>query len=305
MVEPVSVPVQGQRKRIGHVREAINSLTSDFLQAEVSTPELDARLLVLAALEITHEAYILNPDRSVGFDEARLIETMRVRRLAGEPVSRIVGMREFWGLTFFISDAVLDPRPDTETLVRTGLDILEEERLRDRELRLADLGTGSGCILLSLLSELPVAAGVGVDISADALAVAAHNAVQLGLENRTEFIPGNWCDNLLNNFDMILTNPPYIESGTIGALEPEVRLHDPRHALDGGDDGLDAYRAIAESSFDRLKPNGWILLEAGFGQAEAIISIFEDTIWRKSIVEKRIYRDLSGVNRLVAIKRQE
>jgi release factor glutamine methyltransferase len=285
---------------------AIRRLTAEFNRQGLTSASLDARLLVLNACGLTHEAYIMNADRALTPVEAEAIDAMRRRRLNGEPVSRIVGCREFWGLDFLISEAVLDPRPDTETLVQAALTIIREAGLEDDEFRLADLGTGSGCILLSLLSELPRATGVGLDISGEALAVAARNAERLGLASRARFVAGNWCDALPDDFaDMIVTNPPYIGTEAIGGLAPEVRLHDPRQALDGGQDGLDAYRAIAASSLRAVKPGGWILLEAGAGQAAAILSIFEDSQWRNHMAHRRIERDLNGMDRVVAIKRQE
>jgi release factor glutamine methyltransferase len=293
------------RTKTESLRAAITRLSADFAGAGLATPALDARLLVLVACGLTHEAYILNPDRAMDYAETHAAGAMRARRLAGEPVSRIIGRREFWGLDFAIGEAVLDPRPDTETLVQSALDIVDEEGRRGAELRIADLGTGSGCILLSMLRELPGASGVGVDISPEALAVARRNAALLGLEARADFTAGNWCENLSGGFDVIVTNPPYIESEVIGDLEPEVRLYDPRQALDGGDDGLDAYREIAASSLDSLRPGGWILLEAGAGQANAILSIFDNGPWRNRIASKRINRDLNGINRVVAIKRQD
>jgi release factor glutamine methyltransferase len=285
---------------------AIRRLSAEFTRHGLESPSLDARLLVLNACGLTHEAYVVNAGRALKPAEAEAIDAMRRRRLNGEPVSRIIGRREFWGLDFLIDEAVLDPRPDTETLVQAALDIIREEGLGDDEFSLADLGAGSGCILLSILSELPRATGVGIDISSDARVVAANNAGRLGLASRAVFMVGNWCDALGDGFaNMIVTNPPYIETEVIRNLAPEVRLYDPAQALDGGRDGLDAYRAIAEGSLRALKPGGWILLEAGAGQAEAVISIFEDSPWRNHIAHRRIDRDLNGIDRLVALKRQE
>jgi len=304
MIEAASPPLQANVMSTENLREATARLTADLATAGIDTPSLDARLLVSNACNLMHEDYVMNPDRALRPAEAKAVETMRRRRLNGEPVSRIIGRREFWGLDFLISEAVLDPRPDTETLVQTALDIIDEERSRDTRLRVADLGTGSGCILLSILSELNEAEGVGVDISTEGLVIAKKNAARLGLETRATFIAGNWGEVLSDGFDMIVTNPPYIETEVIGKLEPEVRLYDPLQALDGGD-GLEAYREIAAGSLLRLKPGGWILLEAGAGQVEAIFSIFEDGFWRNQIACKRINKDINGVNRVVAIKRQD
>ena len=305
MIEVALPPLRINVMNTEDLRTAVTRLAADFVRVELATPLLDARLLVAYVCNLTYEDYVMNPDRALSACEAEMVETMRLRRMNGEPVSRIIGKREFWGLEFLIGGAVLDPRPDTETLVEAALDVLGEEGLRDAPLRVADLGTGSGCILLSILSELPEAKGIGVDISTDALIIAKKNAARLGLETRITFIAGNWCDDLPDGMDMIVTNPPYIETEVIGNLESEVRSYDPLQALDGGDDGLDAYREISENSLQKLRPGGWILLEAGAGQAEAIISIFNNSVWGNEIAFLRVISDLNGINRVVAIKRHD
>ncbi len=228
--------------------------------AGIAKPRLDARLLLAACLgsdgcpsEATH---------------ARL-EPMLARRMAGEPVSRILGRREFWSLDFALSPATLDPRPDSETIVEAALARIADRRLG---LRIADLGTGTGCLLLALLSELPNASGVGVDIDGGAARMAAANARRLGLAARASFMAGDWGAGLIREFDCVLSNPPYIPSADIAGLPPEVRC-DPRAALDGGRDGLDGIRGAAAAAAHLLKPGGLALIEIGAGQARAAAGI--------------------------------
>jgi release factor glutamine methyltransferase len=204
-------------------------------------------------------------------------------------VSRILGMREFWGLPFAVTPATLDPRPDSETLVETALDLLRETA----EPRILDLGTGTGCLLLSLLHERADAQGTGIDISDEALAVAASNAARLDLSARVSFRRGNWTDGIGGRFDLVISNPPYIRRGDIEALEREVREHDPLLALDGGEDGLDAYRALAAAIPDVLTQTGHAVIELGEGQGEAVRAIFESA----GMAVLRIVPDLAGIPR--------
>jgi release factor glutamine methyltransferase len=288
----------------GSVRTAIGALGRRFRAAGFDTPELDARLLVLAACNLTKEDHILCADRGLSSDEAERIKSFEIRRLASEPVSRIIGIREFWGRDFLIGPAVLDPRPDTETLVETVLSILRDEGRSNAPLRILDLGTGSGCILLTLLAELPSAWGVGVDIDAGAIAIARQNAFRLELDRHALFIRGEWCDALAGPFDLVVSNPPYIRTLEIDTLDATVRCYDPKTALDGGTDGLEAYRSIALNCRQCLAPQGWIAVEAGYGQANEIVRIFAEAGLSSALNEPRIERDLAGMDRVVAIKRQ-
>ena len=231
-----------------------------FEAAGIANPKLDARLLLAACL---------GTDASLSEETLGRFEPMLARRIAGEPVSRILGLREFWSLDFAVSPATLDPRPDSETVIEAAL-----ARVADRQiaLRIADLGTGTGCLLLALLSELPKASGVGVDIAAPAVRVAAANAQRLGLGARASFIVGDWGAGLVREFDCVLSNPPYIPSAEIADLPPEVRC-DPRVALDGGRDGLDGIRAAARWAAQLLKPGGLTFIEVGTGQAQAAADI--------------------------------
>lgn len=228
--------------------------------AGIANPRLDVRLLLAACL---------GEDASLSEETLARFEPMLARRIAGEPVSRILGQREFWSLEFALSPATLDPRPDSETLVEAALARIADRRLA---LRIADLGTGTGCLLLALLSELPKASGVGVDIEPRAAQAAAANARRLGLHARAAFIAGDWGAGLVREFDCVLSNPPYIPSADIADLPPEVRC-DPRVSLDGGRDGLDGIRGAAGASARLLKPGGLALIEIGAGQARAAACI--------------------------------
>ena len=194
------------------------------------------------------------------------------RRLRGEPVWRILGEREFWGLPFALSSGTLEPRPDSETIVEAALALIGPRR--DEALSILDLGTGTGCLLIALLSECPNAEGVGVDASEDACRTARANAIRNGVGGRTRIIRGDWASGLAGPFDLILSNPPYIPKREIAALAPAVRQYDPPLALDGGDDGLDAYRLLARQIPAILARNGVVVVEIGAGQEADVIAIF-------------------------------
>jgi release factor glutamine methyltransferase len=243
---------------------------AELIKADVPTPALDARLLMQHTLEINHSEIIAGSDRQLTDDQVRQFKVLLARRLVGEPVTRILGEREFYGRSFKTSPDVLDPRPDTETLIELCLAHLPD----DGNVNILDLGTGTGILALTLLAERPLAKATAVDLSGAALDVARSNAVQLLLSNRTSFIQGNWFEKITGTFDLIVSNPPYIPASEIPNLEIEVRNHDPRLALDGGDDGLDAFRAIALQSAAHLTPHGLVAVEIGAGQARDVEAIF-------------------------------
>ncbi|QPF85319.1 peptide chain release factor N(5)-glutamine methyltransferase [Bradyrhizobium genosp. L] len=228
--------------------------------------ELDARLLVGAALGLDLTGMITATARTLTPAETDRLEAFAQRRMAGEPVARILGMKEFWGLPLQLSAATLVPRPDTETVVERALELIRAGGATERALRIADLGTGTGAILLALLSELPHAVGFGTDISEQALQTARENAEQLGLADRVTFVRCDYAMGLAGPFDLIVSNPPYIRSADIAGLTVEVRDHDPSAALDGGADGLDAYRALIAQSAPLLAPYGALVVEVGQGQ---------------------------------------
>jgi release factor glutamine methyltransferase len=255
------------------IAEARRSLIAQLRAGGVDSPELDARILIGHALGLDHAALAAAPARRLGAAEESAIAALAQRRLAHEPVARIVGVKEFWSLNLAVSAATLVPRPETETVVEAALAAVAARRPRARALRIADLGTGSGAILLALLSELPEAFGVGTDLDPAALALARGNARRLGL-TRAAYVACDMAAALRGPFDLIVSNPPYIASGDIATLPPEVRLFDPRRALDGGRDGLDCYRAIAAVAPALLAPDGALVVELGAGQAEPAAALF-------------------------------
>ncbi len=261
----------------------------------IATPELDARLLLCHAAALSHEAYIARAREALEPSARARLDAAIARRLEHEPVARIVGTREFYGRSFRVDPHVLDPRPDTETLIEAALAIVDRRGWRERPLRLLDLGTGSGCILLTLLAELSGAQGVGTDLSPAALACAAANARRLGVGARAGFIAANWLDMDLGRFDLILANPPYIASGEIAGLAADVADYDPALALDGGPDGLEAYRRIAAQAGGALAEQGRLLLEIGQTQGDAVAEI----LCGAGLEPQAIVPDLAGRPRVV------
>jgi len=254
------------------VDEARRILAARFKSAGIDSTGLDARLLVGAALKLDLTGLITSASRVVTDAEAARIESFATRRLGGEPVARILGQKEFWGLPLKLSAETLVPRPDTETVVELALEIARESA---RPPRIADLGTGTGAILLALLHELPDAHGVGTDISFEALTTATRNAAALGLGARTAFVACDYAAAFAGPFDLIVSNPPYIPSADIAHLAIEVREHDPRRALDGGADGLAAYRALIPQAAALLAPGGALVVEGGQGQNGPIESLMK------------------------------
>jgi release factor glutamine methyltransferase len=274
---PPSLPLTGggesKRQGLKTLGEAFAAGARMLRQAKVETPELDARLLLCHATGLSHEAYVALRDDPLLPDAAARFGSFIERRLTGEPVSRILGVREFYGRPFRIDASTLDPRADTETLIEAALAIVDRKGLRQSPLKLLDLGSGSGCLLITLLAELPEASGVGIDVSVPALRLARSNAEALGVGARASFVAGDWLEGIDGAFDLVVANPPYIASGDIARLSREVNAHDPWAALDGGPDGLAAYRRIASRIRDILRPGGTILLETGAGQADAVLHL--------------------------------
>lgn len=277
-----------------NLSEAQAIMARHLEEADVDEAKREARLLLLQALGIDLATLIASEARPLGAAAARA-GGLLARRCAREPLSRILGRREFYGLEFRLNAATLDPRPDTETLVDAVLGQLAEAGLSNAPLRLLDLGTGTGAILLALLSRLPNAEGVGVDIAPDAVRMAEMNASTLGLDARVRFRLGDLLQGLGERFDVLVSNPPYIASGDIAGLEPEVRNHDPRLALDGGADGLAFYRRILRDAPSRLAEGGLIALELGAGQAQAVTGLMEQA----GFSGIRSVRDLGGIERVL------
>lgn len=253
------------------LRDAIRRATAFLAAAGIAEGEGDARFLILGLLGLSHRDLVLEGHRPIGPAAPRLSEAL-ARRAAGEPVARILGAWEFWGLPFTLVPDTLVPRPDTETVVEAALSALPD---RQAPLRILDLGTGSGCILVALLSELPNATGFGLDRSEAALRAARANAVANEVGARAHVVRGDWCDALRGPFDLVVSNPPYIAADIIAGLDREVKEHDPRAALDGGADGLDAYRRILEAlgRGGILRPGAPAILEIGYDQAQSVQAI--------------------------------
>ena len=278
------------------VDEAIEATVRRLRDAGIENPRLDARLLIQEATGLEAEGVARDPGHILTAGSLQKLCAGIRRRQHHEPVSRIVGSREFWSLDFAISAEVLDPRPDTETLIDA---LLQAETDRSKPILIADLGTGSGCLVCAALSEFSNAYGIGTDRSSSAINVAKENARALGLSSRVEFIRGQWASAIAaQSIDVILTNPPYIPSRQIAELAPEVAEFDPRMALDGGEDGLDAYRAIARDVERVIKPGGKSFVEIGPGQAEAVVSLFESD----RIQEVKKIPDLSGQLRCLKLQ---
>ncbi len=284
---------------------AVQRLAERFRQAGLGSPRLDASILTAEACGLSREDLILKPDAVLSAGEAARIAKFAARRLAREPVSRILGRREFWGLSFRISQATLDPRPETELLVETVLGHVKAEGLIGVPLRVLDLGTGSGCILGALLTELPLAYGIGVDRSEAALATAHDNLSRLGLLDRMSFLCANWMSAIGGKaFDIIVCNPPYIAPSEICQLEQEVKAYDPYLALDGGEDGLEAYRIIVPQAFAALRPGGLLVVEVGYRQGMAVLDLMKQAVPAPGFSGSRILTDLGATSRAVAGVRQ-
>jgi release factor glutamine methyltransferase len=281
------------------VAQARRALAERFRAAGIESPELDARVLIGHALGLDHAGLAAAATQQLSDLTASDIERLAARRVSGEPVARIVGKKEFWSLPLAVTPAVLVPRPETETVVELALALLERDGERTRALRIADLGTGSGAILLALLSELRNAQGIGTDIDANALGVARANARQLHLGGRTDFIVCDYATALEGPFDLVVSNPPYVASAEIAALAREVRDHDPCQALDGGADGLAAYRAIAADAPRLLGPAGHLVVEIGAGQQRQVSELFAAA----GLAIAGTRHDLAGMARAIAAKK--
>lgn len=275
--------------------QALRDVRQRLRDAGIESFSLDARLLLLHALGIDEMALVREPDRSLSAPDRDALEALVARRMAREPVARILGEQEFYGLRFFLSEDTLIPRPETEMLV--------DEVLRriapDAPARILDLGTGTGCILLSILHHRPHASGIGIDRAGGAVATARRNAAMHGLSSRAEFRSGDWASGLSGRFDLAVSNPPYIDSGVVPRLAPEVSRHDPGLALDGGVDGLDAYRAIVPALPELLRSGGAALLEIGFDQARRVSALAETS----GLDVAEVRQDLAGHDRMLVLNR--
>lgn len=275
-------------------------LAVQFEAAGIESAALDARLLIGHALSLDHAALASSAMRALTAQERDTIAPLAKRRMEGEPVARILGVKEFWGLPFALSPATLVPRPDTETIVEAALAAVGDSR-KHEALRIADLGTGTGAILLALLHELPNATGLGTDIDAQAIDTAEMNARALGLASRAQFVLSDFDKPLSETFDVVVSNPPYIATHEIKTLAREVRAHDPRRALDGGLDGLNAYRAIARRAPELVRDGGHLVVEIGAGQAVDVVAILTLNGTLEWVATRS---DLSAMPRAVTVRRR-
>ncbi len=287
-----------RRGRVGAtIGAALDTAGAALRAAGLDEPRRQARRLLAAALGLSAIELFAHPETSLTAAQEARVVAMLCRMTAHEPLSRIIGKREFWGLEFALSPDTLDPRPDSESVVESVLSRLAD---RTRYYRFLDLGTGTGCLLLALLSEFPQATGVGIDISAGAVRAARRNAGRLGFGERAHFAVGDWASALAGRFDAIIANPPYIPTGAIPALMPEVRDYDPRRALDGGADGLAAYRGIAADLPRLLPPGGLFAGEIGAGQSACVAAILA----RNGLAIEGFAADLGGVIRCLVARRK-
>ncbi|CAJ0878007.1 hypothetical protein AMST5_02930 [freshwater sediment metagenome] len=280
--------------------EALSRVAAALTESGVETQEAqdDARALLRAAARLSRLDLALSPETSLTTNEAERLWNYAARRAAREPVSRILGARGFWTLDLTVAPDVLDPRADTETLVETALDLIEDH---NAPLAVLDLGAGSGAILCALLSELPQASGVAVDLSAAACAATRENLARCGLSQRAQVLRGRWGTPLASRFDVIVSNPPYVRAGDIATLDPEVRLHDPHLALDGGADGLDCYREIVGDLRRLLAPGGLVAFEVGFDQAASVAALLQ----AENLEIAGFARDAGGRDRVVAARAEQ
>ncbi len=269
-------------------------------EAGIEDAGLEARLIVEHFTRTNRTDAIARSEMSIDAEKVAAIRQAIARRAAGEPVHRILGFRDFYGLRLHLSPETLEPRPDTETLVDAMLPFLRQLAARKGACRILDLGTGTGAIALALLAEVPESTAVGVDISSDALATAARNSRENGLSERFQTVRSDWFENISGRFHVIVANPPYIPTNELETLQGEVRKYDPAKALDGGADGLDAYRKIAGQAEAYLETPGRVAVETGHTQKEAVARLFEAAGF--SVVEAR--KDLGGRDRVLVFERE-
>jgi len=278
------------------IAQAIAGGARSLSQAGIDSHRLDAQVMLAAVLEVPRSTVFGYPERALSTDQLISFQQMIGRRIKRQPVSQIIGSREFWGRNFRVTQDTLTPRPDSETLIDAALTYWRKtENLRTP--RILDLGTGTGCLLLTLLAEISGASGVGLDICNAALDVARDNATHLGLADRAQFKKSDWCQNLPvdSRFDIVIANPPYLSDDDRQCLEPEVAVHEPARALWGGPDGLDAYRILAPQISKFLEEDGFAVLEVGAGQAPAVVQILKTA----NLETRSVHKDLAGIERCI------
>jgi len=280
---------------------ALRRATADLCRAGIEGAGNDARRLASAVLGWSAAHILARPERPLRAAEIDSFDRCIARRAAREPVSRILGEREFYGRTFAISPATLDPRADSETLIELALELVAVEGWQARPLRILDVGSGSGCLLLTLLAELPQAFGVGSDVSVAALKTARANALRLGLEGRVHWLAGDLLEAVRGPFDVLISNPPYIPTSQIGGLDPEVRDHDPVLALDGGEDGLSCFHRLLARA-QAVVADGWLVFETGHDQVDRVAALLAAKGLGNGAGTVRVRRDVAGRRRCVAVR---
>lgn len=282
-----------------NVEDAFHILRKWFEKSGIETASLDARVLLSEILDISHVQFISSPNRQIEEKDHAALQTAAQKRMKRQPLSHILGRREFFSRDFIVSPHTLTPRPDSEIVVETALQHLHGLMKKKGDLRILDLGTGTGCLLLTLLAECDGVSGTGVDLSEEALVIAKKNARDLGLHSRCTFLAGDWFEPVEGKFDVVISNPPYIPSSDIEGLQDEVRLYEPRLALDGGSDGLDPYRHIIAKAHDYLNLEGSLILEIGADQYEGVSAIFAEHEQNSGISHVACEKDIAGRNRCV------
>lgn len=288
------------------INAALARAAEKLQQTGIESARLDSVVLLAHALGITREQIVFGLDNELDSKALLVFDALVARREKNEPIAYITGEKEFWSLDFYVTRDTLIPRPDSETLVEAALKQAQSHsnmwmsaQKQAKSITILDIGTGTGCLLIALLSELPEARGIGVDISERALQVASANAKRHGMDSRTQFVQSHWCDALDGTFDLIISNPPYITKSAMATLMPDVLHYEPATALVAGIDGLDAYRALAPQVAARLNPKGAVVFEVGQGQAELVAEIMS----AQGLEIQAIEKDLAGIARcVVAIK---
>lgn len=276
------------------LKEIQRKLCNNFSIIGIETPELDARIILKEVLSLDDKDLILKESLDISNEMIEKIIAIESRRLNGEPISKIFKKRDFYNSTFLISNDVLDPRPETELIVEIANNYIDKNEVKN----ILDLGTGSGCILLSILKENKMINGLGIDLSKDAISIAKQNSKKLNLETQSNFLISNWMSSLNYKYDLVVSNPPYIASEDIKKLSKSVKIYDPILSLDGGDDGLNSYRLIASDLKRVVSKNALIIIEIGYNQSLQVIEIFKKNNFK--LIKK--YNDINGLDRVLTFQ---
>ena len=276
------------------LKEIQRKLCNNFLTIGIETPELDARIILKEVLSLDDKDLILKESLDIPEEMIEKIITIESRRLNGEPISKIFKKRDFYNSTFVISNDVLDPRPETELIVEIANNYINKNEVKN----ILDLGTGSGCILLSILNENRMINGLGIDLSKEAISIAKQNSKKLNLETQSNFLVSNWMSSVNYKYDLVVSNPPYIASEDIKKLSKSVKIYDPILSLDGGDDGLNSYRLIASDLKRIISMNALIIIEIGYNQSLQVIDIFKKNDFK--LIKK--YNDINGLDRVLTFQ---